>query len=135
MSLPHPTLLTCLLTAALLWGCGSDAETLRVDRPVIRFELDEYRIAPQDVTIRPGRIKIEATNIGRAPHNIAIQTEEEVDGEQEWVDVPGARLKTVRPGDRADPIKVTLQPGTYRIVCTIANHDDLGQYGELHVEE
>jgi hypothetical protein len=28
---------------------------------------------------------------------------------------------------------VTLKPGKYRIVCTIANHDNLGQYGELKV--
>jgi hypothetical protein len=29
---------------------------------------------------------------------------------------------------------VTLAPGKYRLVCTIANHDNLGQYGELKVE-
>ena len=28
-----------------------------------------------------------------------------------------------------------LQPGTYRLVCTIANHDDLGQYGTLKVQK
>jgi hypothetical protein len=28
---------------------------------------------------------------------------------------------------------VTLKPGKYRLVCTIANHDNLGQYGELKV--
>ena len=26
-----------------------------------------------------------------------------------------------------------LKPGKYRLTCTIANHDDLGQYGELKV--
>jgi hypothetical protein len=29
---------------------------------------------------------------------------------------------------------VTLKPGKYRLVCTIANHDNLGQYAELKVE-
>jgi len=28
---------------------------------------------------------------------------------------------------------VTLKPGKYRLLCTIANHDNLGQYGELKV--
>jgi hypothetical protein len=28
---------------------------------------------------------------------------------------------------------VQLEPGKYRLVCTIANHDNLGQYGELKV--
>jgi hypothetical protein len=26
-----------------------------------------------------------------------------------------------------------LQPGTYRLTCTIGNHDNLGQYGRLVV--
>jgi hypothetical protein len=26
-----------------------------------------------------------------------------------------------------------LEPGKYRLVCTIANHDNLGQYAELKV--
>ena len=40
----------------------------------------------------------------------------------------------MQAGESAEPIKVVLTPGTYRLVCTIANHDDLGQYGELVVE-
>ena len=40
----------------------------------------------------------------------------------------------MQPGERAPPIKVTLLPGEYRLVCTIANHDDLGQYGSLKVQ-
>ena len=27
-----------------------------------------------------------------------------------------------------------VKPGKYRVVCTIANHDNLGQYGELKVQ-
>jgi hypothetical protein len=30
-------------------------------------------------------------------------------------------------------VGVTLKPGKYRLICTIANHDNLGQYGELKV--
>ena len=51
------------------------------------------------------------------------------------VDVPGGRTATMQPGQTGEPIKVTLAPGEYRLVCTIANHDDLGQYGELTVQE
>ena len=40
----------------------------------------------------------------------------------------------MQPGERAEAIKVTLLPGEYRLVCTIANHDDLGQYGTLKVQ-
>ena len=40
----------------------------------------------------------------------------------------------MQPGETAPAIKIALQPGTYRLVCTIANHDDLGQYGTLVVK-
>jgi uncharacterized cupredoxin-like copper-binding protein len=40
----------------------------------------------------------------------------------------------MQPGQTAAPVKVTLAPGEYRLVCTIANHDDLGQFGTLTVK-
>jgi uncharacterized cupredoxin-like copper-binding protein len=43
-----------------------------------------------------------------------------------------ARTPTAHPGDVVRTA-VTLKPGKYRLVCTIANHDNLGQYGELKV--
>jgi hypothetical protein len=39
----------------------------------------------------------------------------------------------MQPGQTAAPVKITLAPGDYRLVCTIANHDDLGQFGTLKV--
>ena len=44
-----------------------------------------------------------------------------------------ARTPTAHPGEVVRT-SVTLKPGKYRLVCTIANHDNLGQYGELKVE-
>ena len=43
------------------------------------------------------------------------------------------RTPTAHPGQRVETA-VTLKPGKYRVVCTIANHDNLGQYGELKVQ-
>ena len=115
-----------------LGGCG-DGETFRTDRPILRISLDEYRILPQDIVARPGRIKFVVRNTGRLTHNLAIQVPpEDVDDKAE--EVPGGRVKSMQPGEVAPPIKVTLAPGEYRLVCTIANHDDLGQYGKLVIE-
>ena len=121
-------LLTSL--AVLSGGCGSD-DVFRTDRPILRLTLDEYRIVPQHVVVKPGRLKVTARNTGRLTHNLVVQIP----------DGPGdkpveiARVDTMQPGETAEPIKVDLKPGTYRLVCTIANHDDLGQYGELEVKE
>ncbi len=115
-----------------LAGCGDD-DVFRTDRPIVRLTVDEYRIVPQNVVVKPGRLKVAVRNAGRLTHNLAIQIAEGPDGKP--VDVPGGRVGTMQPGATGEPIKVTLAPGSYRLVCTIANHDDLGQYGELEVQE
>lgn len=123
----------CLFAASIaLGGCGG-GETFRTDRPILRLTVDEYRIVPQDIVARPGRIKIVVRNTGRLTHNLVIQTPpQEVDDRPQ--EIPGARVKSMQPGEAAEPIKVVLGRGEYRLVCTIANHDDLGQYGTLLVE-
>ena len=129
----HHLTAACLGAAALaLAGCG-ESKTVRIERPILRLKLDEYRIRPQNISARPGRIKIVVSNGGRLTHNLAIQTPPKEVGDKP-IEVPGGRVDSMQPGEAAPPIKVTLAPGTYRLVCTIANHDDLGQYSELEVQ-
>ncbi|MEA2224344.1 MAG: hypothetical protein QOH83_2720 [Solirubrobacteraceae bacterium] len=127
------TLLATVLAvlAGVLGGCGDD-DVFRTDRPVLRVTLDEYRIVPQNIVVKPGRTKLVVRNTGRLTHNLVIQIPEGPDGKP--VEIPGGRVGTMQPGETAEPVKVTLRPGTYRLVCTIANHDDLGQYGTLEVK-
>jgi hypothetical protein len=113
-------------------GCGGD-DPFRTDRPILRLSVDEYRIVPQDIVARPGRIKLVVRNTGRLTHNLVIQVPP-TEPDEKPVEVPGARVKSMQPGEVAEPIKVTLAPGEYRLVCTIANHDDLGQYGKLVIK-
>jgi uncharacterized cupredoxin-like copper-binding protein len=125
-----PTALTALAAAVLvLGGCGDDG-VLRTDRPQVKLTVDEYRIVPQNVSITAGREKFVVRNSGRLTHNLVIQVPPDTpDGKPVLVD----RTTTMQPGQTAAPIKVTLTPGEYRLVCTIANHDDLGQFGTLTV--
>jgi hypothetical protein len=118
-----------------LGGCG-DGKQLRTDRPILRISVDEYRIVPQDIVAAPrhGRLKIVVRNTGRLTHNLVIQVPPKDVGDKPEP-VPGARVKSMQPGEVAQPIKVTLAPGEYRLVCTIANHDDLGQYGKLVIKK
>jgi len=130
-------LAAAVLAASLiaLGGC-SDAKQQRTDRPILRISLDEYRIVPQDIVAAPprGRIKIVVRNSGRLTHNLVVQVPAK-DADEKPEPVEGARVKSMQPGEVAEPIKVTLAPGEYRLVCTIANHDDLGQYGKLVVKK
>ncbi len=114
--------------ALVLAGCGGGA-LVRTDRPQLKVTLDEYRIVPQNVEVQAGRMKFVVRNAGRLTHNLVIQVPEGPDGNP----VNVAKVDTMQPGQTAPPIKVTLSPGEYRLVCTIANHDDLGQFGTLKV--
>jgi uncharacterized cupredoxin-like copper-binding protein len=123
----------CLaVTAFALAGCG-EGRLRHTERPILRLAVDEYRIVPQNISMRPGRVKIVVRNTGRLTHNLVIQRPpKEIDGKPR--EVAGGRVKSMQPGEAGRPIKITLKRGTYRLVCTIANHDDLGQYGTLVVE-
>ncbi len=112
-------------------GCGGDDDVFRTDRPILRLTLDEYRVVPQNIVVKAQRMKFDVRNTGRhATHNLAVQIPEGPDGKP----VELMRTATMQPGQRAEPIKLTLEAGEYRLVCTIANHDDLGQYGTLKVQ-
>ena len=131
MSRAHLMVALLAVPLLVLGGCGDD-DVFRTDRPLLRLTLDEYRIVPQNVIVKPGRTKLIVRNTGRLTHNLAIQIPEGPDGKP--LDLPGGRVGTMQPGEAGEPIKVTLKPGEYRLVCTIANHDDLGQYATLKVQ-
>lgn len=124
-------LVAVFTVAAAVAGCGDDTPYVPARGHTIRLRLDEYRILPQRVTVPAGRVTIVARDAGRLTHNVAIVQFDRPLGKDE--EKQYARTPTAHPGDvvRAS---ATLRPGKYRIVCTIGNHDNLGQYGELKVE-
>ncbi|MCW3002396.1 MAG: hypothetical protein JWQ20_1694 [Conexibacter sp.] len=120
-----------LLGAATLVGCGGGPSYTHARAAVLRTNLDEYRISPENFEVPAGRIHLVATNTGRLTHNLAIVSfvqETGVEPKQY------GRTDTLHPGESgSEQAPITLKPGKYRLTCTIANHDDLGQYGELKV--
>jgi uncharacterized cupredoxin-like copper-binding protein len=124
------SLAALFMAAAVLAGCGDDTPYTAARGHTLRLRLDEYRILPERITVPAGRIRIVARNVGRLTHNVAIVQFDRPLGEDE--EKQYGRTRTAHPGDVVSTT-VTLRPGKYRIVCTIANHDNLGQYGELKV--
>jgi uncharacterized cupredoxin-like copper-binding protein len=118
------------LGSAALFGCGRDDPYVAASGRTVSLRLDEYRVLPQRVTVAGGRIRIVARNTGRLTHNVAVVQFDRPLGEDE--ERQYARTPTAHPGEVVRTA-VTLKPGKYRLVCTIANHDNLGQYGELKV--
>jgi len=118
------------LCSAAVFGCGRDAPYVPATGRTLTLRLDEYRVLPSRVTAPAGRLRIVARNVGRLTHNVAIVQFDRPLGEDE--ERQYARTPTAHPG-QVVRTTATLKPGKYRIVCTIANHDNLGQYGELKV--
>jgi uncharacterized cupredoxin-like copper-binding protein len=120
-----------LLGALTLAGCGDGQSYASAEGGVVRVTLDEYRIRPENIEVRAGTVHLEATNTGRLTHNLAIESFEHEEGEQPTL---YGRTDTLHPGQSGtEQHPIFLRPGKYRLTCTIANHDDLGQYGELKV--
>jgi uncharacterized cupredoxin-like copper-binding protein len=122
-----------LLGAATLAGCGGGPSYVRDRDGVLRITLDEYRVRPENFVVKAGRIHLVVRNTGRLTHNLAVQAFDREEGEQpkEYT-----RTDTLHPGETgSERERLVLEPGKYRLTCTIGNHDDLGQYGELKVEK
>jgi plastocyanin len=132
MSFPSlRTLIPVALALAVLTpACGED-DPVTLEGRTLRLKLDEYRITPQDVRVSAGRLRIVATNVGRLTHNVKIVRQDSTDLEAPVEEIDGTR--STQPGESTSVTIAELEPGEYRLACTIGNHDDLGQYGTLVV--
>ena len=125
-------LMAVLGAAAVAAGCGGEPAAVAVSGSTLRVKLDEYRIQPQNVRMKAGRIHLAATDDGRLTHNLVIESITD----DPTKEVVYGRTDTAHAGQTVterDPI--TLKPGRYRLACTISNHENLGQYGTLSVEK
>jgi plastocyanin len=119
-----------LAVAALPAGCGEGPVVPARDH-TIGLRLDEYRILPKRVSAPAGRLRLIVRNTGILTHNVVV---ERVSSDPTATPVVIARTVTVHPGQRSPVVTFTLAPGTYKLACTIGNHDDLGMTGTLIVK-
>jgi uncharacterized cupredoxin-like copper-binding protein len=120
-----------LVTAALAAvGCGDVNYTgMPDDRVSVR--LGEYRVVPEHIQVKAGRITLVARDTGRLTHNLVVVQFKRPLGDEEEKQY-GQPTKTLFSGQTGSTT-VDLKPGKYRLICTIANHDNLGQWAELKV--
>lgn len=124
--------LLLLATAALAaGGCGSAVVYTHAPDRRVDVRLDEYRVLPEHIQATAGRITFVAHNAGRLTHNLVVVQFKRPLGDEVEKQY-GAPTKTLFPGETASTT-VDLKPGKYRLICTISNHDNLGQYAELKV--
>ena len=124
MRWPLPT----LAALAVLSGCGGDdkpARTVTVPGDqAIRLDGDEYKFDPARVVVTgaPPRLRVALDNVGSLAHNLRVLNSDR--------DLGG--LRSFPSGEKRET-SVRLPPGKYRLVCTVADHEELGMKGELEV--
>jgi plastocyanin len=86
--------------------------------------LDEFSVALYRERVRPGTVRLNVRNLGEDPHDLAVR------------DSRGrvlARMPALVPGSRAT-LRVRLRKaGTYRLVCTLGDHEARGMRARLRV--
>jgi plastocyanin len=124
-------LTTFALAAALLVGCGDDEEdggrTATVSEgATVRVVADEYSFDPETVVYESTGPRTEVTisldNQGSLAHNLKL-----FDGDRDLGGTPTFQ------GGREEAGSVELEPGEYRMVCTVGNHEELGMTGTLEL--
>ena len=119
---------TLLALGLLLGGCGQEDRPLRSvtvggEEP-IRVKGDEYSFDPGRITVTRGgpRLRITLVNVGSLAHNLPVMDGERTLGE----------LRSFPAGEERT-LEADVPPGTYKMVCTVADHEELGMTGELQV--
>ena len=106
-------------------ACGGDDKPLRTATvpasQTIVIEGDEYRFDPGRIIVPGGGpVRIRFENRGSLAHNLTVYR-----GERR---VAGVRSF---PSGEERTLRVDAPPGAYRLVCTVADHEELGMVGEL----
>jgi uncharacterized cupredoxin-like copper-binding protein len=110
------------LAALALTGCGGPGPATDARDGRVEIVLDDFLIRPQNVRAEAGELTFAVTNGGRLGHNFRVRDR---DGEP-------VAVTTLLPGDAARET-VTLPRGEYKMLCTVANHEQLGMTGRLVV--
>lgn len=86
--------------------------------------LDEFHVSLYRAKVTPGVIRFNARNLGEDPHDLAVRSPR------------GRILKQLRvllPGERAT-LKIRLRMrGSYRLICTLPEHEARGMRATLRV--
>lgn len=130
---PSRRLATVVAAAALLVAaCGEDDEgsgprpaTTVPAGQTVKIVGTEYAFEPEKVATAARRrpLRISFTNEGALAHNLRLfRAEDEIGG-----------TNTFQNG-KSETVELDLPVGTYRMVCTVGDHEDLGMTGTLEVK-
>ena len=118
---------TLALWSLLVAACGDDDDSGRtVTAPAnakLRVLADEYSFDPSAIVLKgAGTLTLTLRNGGSLAHNLKLFR-----GDQEIGGTP------TLPAGRSESSRVNLEHGSYRMVCTVGDHEEQGMTGTLQV--
>ena len=120
---PSGRRIALLLAAVLLAACGGRGQPGGTVPPppgtTLTVEESEFRIVPQDLAARAGRLTFQIKNVGTVEHNFVVEG-------------TAVKVESIQSGE-TQTATVDLAAGTYRMVCTIPGHEEAGMVGTLEV--
>jgi plastocyanin len=84
----------------------------------------EFAIAVYRPKVRRGKVKLNVRNLGEDVHDLVVERK----GRR-----VGALTTVVKPGATATPRLTLKKTGTYRLICTVADHEARGMRATLRV--
>jgi plastocyanin len=119
--------LTLALCSLLVAACGDDDDSGRtVTAPAnarLRVVAVEYSFDPRAIQLRgAGTLTLTLRNEGSLAHNLKLfRGDEEIGG------------TPTLPAGRSESVRLNLEHGNYRMVCTVGDHEQLGMKGTVEV--
>jgi plastocyanin len=80
--------------------------------------------------VKPGQLTVQLNNAGEDEHNMDMQRV----GEGETLEGPVIVAVSAARESHSEPTTVEVQPGTYRMWCTIGHHAEHGMMTTITVE-
>jgi FtsP/CotA-like multicopper oxidase with cupredoxin domain len=108
-----------LATAAVVAVSSKSDTTTSTSAAPVAVTLSEYKITPAAISAS-GHVQLNVTNGGTMPHNLTVPD-------------LGKATKDLAPGASQVLDLGTPAPGTYKVLCTIVGHEQLGMVASLVV--
>lgn len=104
-------------------GAHAEARASAAGASHLQVALIEYRVQPSRTVVKAGPIDLEAIDRGKDPHDLRLR-----------LGTSGRELVApqLTPGKRWRGV-VSLRPGTYRLWCSLPQHERLGMRTTLQV--
>lgn len=83
----------------------------------------EYKLNPDNPTVKPGKVSFDVTNDGKVVHTLTV----------EGPDGSSTLDQDLKPGNSGELAVDLSEPGKYAFFCPIDGHKGLGMVGEITV--